>query len=230
MTINVTPIPRVIDLAVPSFTLGTSNVAGDAQTAVASNSTLLTFDATLPDAITFGQSGSAGSATVTSRRDHAHAMAAAFDSTLPDAITFGQSGAAGSATVAARRDHAHAMESETPLLSNIVTFSRSASAGSGAQAVSGCGFQPTTLIVLAIKNSSEEISWGLGDDDVNEADVFSTTSANYSRGDTNIIQLSNASGNDMVALLSSLDSDGFTVTWTKSGTGLDADVKVLCMR
>ena len=76
MTINVTPIPRLIDLAVPAFTLGTSNSAGSSETAVASNSTLLAFDATLPDAITFGQSGSAGSATVTARRDHAHAMAA----------------------------------------------------------------------------------------------------------------------------------------------------------
>ena len=73
MTINVTPIPRLTALTDPAFILGTSNAAGSAITAVASNSTLLAFDATLPDAITFGQSGAAGSATVTSRRDHAHA-------------------------------------------------------------------------------------------------------------------------------------------------------------
>jgi hypothetical protein len=79
MGINVTPIPRLIDLAVPAFTLGTANAAGSAETAIASDSTLLAFDATVPDAITFGQSGSAGSATVTSRRDHAHAMAALAD-------------------------------------------------------------------------------------------------------------------------------------------------------
>jgi len=76
MTINVTPIPRLIELAAPAFTLGTTNAAGDAVTSIASNSTLLAFDATVPDAITFGQSGSAGSATVTARRDHAHAMEA----------------------------------------------------------------------------------------------------------------------------------------------------------
>jgi hypothetical protein len=73
MAINVTPIPRLTVLAAPAFTLGTTNAAGDAITAVASNSTLLAFDATLPDAITFGQSGTVGSATVSSRRDHAHA-------------------------------------------------------------------------------------------------------------------------------------------------------------
>lgn len=91
MPINVTPIPRVIDLAVPAFTLGTSNVAGSAQTAVSSNSTLLAFDATLPDAITYGQSGSAGSAVVSSRRDHAHAMAAAYTDANAIAAVEGES-------------------------------------------------------------------------------------------------------------------------------------------
>jgi hypothetical protein len=76
MTIVVTPIPSTIDLAAPSFTLTTANAAGDASTAIASDSDLLLFDATLPDAITYSQSGSTGVAAVASRRDHAHAMAA----------------------------------------------------------------------------------------------------------------------------------------------------------
>ena len=76
MAIHVTPIPRLTVLATPAFTLGIANAAGDAITAVASNSTLLAFDAEVPDAITFSQSGAAGSAVVASKRDHAHAMAA----------------------------------------------------------------------------------------------------------------------------------------------------------
>ena len=76
MTIVVVPIPSTIELAAPSFILGTTNTAGAATSAVASDSTLLAFDTTLPDAITYGQSGAVGSATVASRRDHAHAMAA----------------------------------------------------------------------------------------------------------------------------------------------------------
>jgi hypothetical protein len=76
MSIVVTPIPRLIDLAAPAFTLGTANAAGSAATAVASDSTLLAFDTTLPDAITFGQSGAVGSSTTAARRSHAHAMAA----------------------------------------------------------------------------------------------------------------------------------------------------------
>jgi len=76
MAINVTPIPRLTVLAAPAFTLGTANAAGNAITAVASNSTLLAFNATLPDAITFGQSGAVGSAVLPPRLDHSHAMVA----------------------------------------------------------------------------------------------------------------------------------------------------------
>jgi len=75
MSIQVTPIPRLTVLAAPAFTLGTANAAGSATSAVASDSTLLAFDTTLPDAITLGQSGAVGSAVVVSRRDHAHQMA-----------------------------------------------------------------------------------------------------------------------------------------------------------
>lgn len=82
MSIQVTPIPRLTVLTVPAFTLGTANAAGSAATAIASDSTLLVYDTTLPDAITYGQSGAVGSATTVSHRDHAHAMAAA-DATDP---------------------------------------------------------------------------------------------------------------------------------------------------
>lgn len=69
MPISVTPIPRLINLTAPSFTLGTSNAAGSSVTAVASDSTLLAFDGTLPAAV---GTPSTGSAVVTSRRDHVH--------------------------------------------------------------------------------------------------------------------------------------------------------------
>ncbi len=70
MTINVTPIPRLIDLAAPAFTLGTANAAGSAVTAVASDATLLAFDTTDPAAV--AASAVVGSATTAPRRDHVH--------------------------------------------------------------------------------------------------------------------------------------------------------------
>jgi len=141
MSIVVTPIPRLIDLAAPAFTLGTANAAGSAATAVASDSTLLAFDTTLPAAV---GTAATGSATVAPRRDHVHtgtllaapaltlgtanvagaattALATnstllAFDTTLPAAVG---TAAVGSATLAARRDHVHAPDTP-PVFGSVV--------------------------------------------------------------------------------------------------------------
>tara|TARA_R110002020_G_scaffold324113_1_gene539905 strand:- start:412 stop:1227 length:816 start_codon:yes stop_codon:yes gene_type:complete len=84
MTISVTPIPKLVEFAAPSFTLGTSNVAGSAVTAVASDSTLLAFDTTDPASV--GASSAVGSATVTARRDHVHAGIGGAGTVVDDAI------------------------------------------------------------------------------------------------------------------------------------------------
>jgi len=70
MSIQITPIPRLTQLTAPAFTLGTSNAAGAAITAVASNSTLLAFDAVDPESV--AAAAAVGSATVSARRDHVH--------------------------------------------------------------------------------------------------------------------------------------------------------------
>jgi len=69
MSIQVTPIPRLTVLTVPAFTLGTANAAGSAVTAIASDSTILTYDTTLP--ANLGTSA-VGTATTAPRRDHVH--------------------------------------------------------------------------------------------------------------------------------------------------------------
>lgn len=84
MSIIVTPIPRLIDLAVPAFTLGTANAAGSAATAVASDSTLLAFDTTDPAAV--AASAVVGSATTVSHRDHVHPGMTATGSVVDEAI------------------------------------------------------------------------------------------------------------------------------------------------
>jgi len=79
MSIVITPIPSTIDLTAPAFQLGVTNTAGAAVTAVASNSTLLAFDASNPAAV--AASAAVGSATVAARRDHAHVGVATITST-----------------------------------------------------------------------------------------------------------------------------------------------------
>jgi hypothetical protein len=108
MTITVTPIPQLIELATPAFTLGTTNVAGSAETAVASDSTLLVFDTTIPAVVDAETTTSAtGSATVASRRDHVHGIDL-FSTTVPESITnTNVSAATGDNAFAAREDHVH---------------------------------------------------------------------------------------------------------------------------
>lgn len=76
MTIHVTPIPKLTEFATPAITLGTTAAAGTATSTVRSDSGVVAFNASVPDAITFGQSGGAGSVNFASRIDHLHAMAA----------------------------------------------------------------------------------------------------------------------------------------------------------
>ena len=77
MPIHVTPIPRLTQLVAPAYTLGTANAAGSAITAVASDSTLLVYDTTIPAVISAsGGSSATGSATVSARRDHVHGSTA----------------------------------------------------------------------------------------------------------------------------------------------------------
>lgn len=62
----------VTGFATPALTLGTSNVAGAAKTVLATNSTILAFDATVPTTITLPATAATGVATVAARRDHTH--------------------------------------------------------------------------------------------------------------------------------------------------------------
>ena len=84
MGISVTPIPRLTVLTAPAFTLGTVNTAGSAITAVASDSTLLTFDGTTPAAVS--GTGAVGSAVVAARRDHVHASTSGAITTVDNNI------------------------------------------------------------------------------------------------------------------------------------------------
>jgi hypothetical protein len=70
MAIHVTPIPQLIELAAPAFTLGLVNAAGAATTAVASDSTLLAFDNVVPASTS--TANATGSAVTAPRRDHVH--------------------------------------------------------------------------------------------------------------------------------------------------------------
>jgi hypothetical protein len=70
MAIHVTPIPRLTVLTAPAFTLGTANAAGSAVTAVASDSTILAYDTTVPASI--AGTAAVGDSPNAARRNHVH--------------------------------------------------------------------------------------------------------------------------------------------------------------
>lgn len=113
-------------------------------------------------------------------------------------------------------------------LYEVVTISRFASAGSGTQAVV-CGFQPTGVIIIGDDSGAGKYSIGLGDDDADESTIYSTDGTAQLTSTINIIQLDNGLGASMVAVLTSLDANGFTLTWTKSGSPDDTTNFALCM-
>ena len=76
MGIYVTPIPKLTEFATPAITFGTAAADGAATSTIRSDSGVIAFNTSVPDAITYGQSGGAGSVNFASRIDHLHAMAA----------------------------------------------------------------------------------------------------------------------------------------------------------
>jgi len=222
MSISVTPIPRLTVLAAPAFTLGTANAAGDALTSIASNSTLLTFDATLPAAT---GTPAVGTATVAPRRDHVHAgttLAApaltlgtangaggaatafatnstilAFDTTVPASVG---TNATGSAVVASRRDHVHTG-------AQIATGEYTGN-GAASQPIDGIGFQPKYLRINRKYTTDQTAAESKG------ALLWTSTSINNDNAAGMAITGNDASQDVWtytVDCIRSLDSDGFTV-------------------
>lgn len=110
-----------------------------------------------------------------------------------------------------------------------ISFTRTAAAGGGAQAITGVGFRPTAIIIMAGTNGADEVAWGVGDDAVGENHL--ALSSGLVRGDnSDIINLTEGT-NVMRAALQSLDSDGFTLFWIKANSGVEVNEGLaLCLR
>lgn len=101
-------------------------------------------------------------------------------------------------------------------------FTRDVSTASGNQAVTGVGFQPTSVIFIAnLGGSVQSFSWGV--DDGSNPEVLSndaTTATQFTAGGSTSesIRLIVSGGNNYQGHVGSFDSDGFTIAWTKNGT------------
>ena len=122
------------------------------------------------------------------------------------------------------------------LQSTVVNATRTAAAASGAVAYTGAGFAPTAVIIAAVGDTNNNsISIGAGDDAAGERVVtvrgISLATPAVSITTTDIVQGVETNGNDaQLGVLTSLDSDGITVTWTKVGAGELTEFLILYMR
>jgi hypothetical protein len=107
--------------------------------------------------------------------------------------------------------------------------------GAGAiQAITGVGFVPSAVIILAVIHGTKAVSIGfgtaadgglvIGGDGAESADVWLS-------GGANMTYLVTGAGIVAYAPLTSLDAGGFTITWAKAGspTGT-ATILYLCLR
>jgi len=98
----------------------------------------------------------------------------------------------------------------------IGTFTRSMTAAGGDVSITGVGFKPSVVILLScLALTSMSIGF---DDATNHHCILNYASGNNQYYTTKSIMLRYSIGNYQSSLLKSLDSDGFTITWAKTGS------------
>lgn len=111
-----------------------------------------------------------------------------------------------------------------PLLGNIATgsFSRDVSTATGTQEIDGLTFTPNFLIIFAGNTDLDVASFGAtdGTTDICLSNIHNDTATHW-RSETGIYiryQTGNVGASEYLGAHSSFDSDGFTISWTKTGS------------
>jgi len=90
----------------------------------------------------------------------------------------------------------------------------------GTTAVTGIGFKPVRVDIYA-NTSGSDISWGhmnAGGTQFNMANNHLETANTWQLARSRVARCIISSGNESSAAFTSMDSDGFTITWTKAGS------------
>jgi len=111
----------------------------------------------------------------------------------------------------------------------ILGFSRDISLANGTQAVTGAGFTPKVVVFIATVQSTALFSVGF-DDLSNPNCIPSLGASAFSTGAGVSIYMFVSTGNYTTGVINSLDVDGFTISWVKTGspTGT-AYIYTLCL-
>lgn len=110
-----------------------------------------------------------------------------------------------------------AMSSTTRLVSKVITATRNMTAATGDVAYTGVGFTPTSLMVIANIEAVVAQSIGISDSAKTVRNMFQQNNSTYSSG-AQVAFLISTAGNYQSAIVKTYDADGFTLTWTKTGS------------
>lgn len=99
----------------------------------------------------------------------------------------------------------------------IGSFSRDTTTASGTQAITGVGFKPSAVIFFSNINTTTAVSVGM-DNTTTTTNYFGTGSGNFAGSGSASITGYVSGGNTYDGKITSMDDDGFTITWTKTGS------------
>lgn len=109
---------------------------------------------------------------------------------------------------------------------------RNMTAASGDVSYTGYGFLPRALIIFSARNANLEAAWGVCDVGLRESCIYlSYAPGRFGLGSYILHIITGATPDYQRAIVKSLDTDGFTLTWTKAGTPSGTiDMAVLALR
>jgi hypothetical protein len=96
-------------------------------------------------------------------------------------------------------------------------FTRDSVAATGVVAITGVGFRPNSLHTFGEEAVNDVFSHGLFDG-TNQNCVYEVGSGVYAHNSTSAFHYEPSSGNHQDGIVTSFDADGFTISWTKTGS------------
>lgn len=99
----------------------------------------------------------------------------------------------------------------------IITSTITTSNASASVSYTGVGFKPSVVIAMGIVNVSTEVSIGFADASTQRNLSQNPLGINW-QYDATLLWLKESVGNDYDGTLTSMDADGFTISWVKTGS------------